>query len=92
MAITPICPLSLSSRPIVLPASHHIEVRVCDSHDHEVKLWADGILTATVGKDEWVSIEQALRPAQFLILEKDYSYFATLREKLRWGSGRPSRR
>jgi NAD+ kinase len=92
MAITPICPLSLSSRPIVLPASHHIAVRVCDSHTHEVKLWADGILTATVGNDEWVSVEQAPKPAQFLILEKDYSYFATLREKLRWGSGRPSRR
>jgi NAD+ kinase len=92
MAITPICPLSLSSRPIVLPSSHHIEVRVCNSHDHEVKLWADGILTATVANDESVSVQQAPKSAQFLILEKDYSYFATLREKLRWGSGRPSRR
>lgn len=92
IAITPICPLSLSSRPIVLPSSHHIEVRVCNSHDHEVKLWADGILTATVGNDESVSVQQAPKSAQFLILEKDYSYFATLREKLRWGSGRPSRR
>jgi NAD+ kinase len=92
IAITPICPLSLSSRPIVLPSSHHIEVRVCNSHDHEVKLWADGILAATVGNDEWVSVQQAPKPAQFLILEEDYSYFATLREKLRWGSGRPSRR
>ncbi len=92
IAITPICPLSLSSRPIVLPASHHIEVRVCGSHDHEVKLWADGILMATVEDDEWVSIEQSPKSAQFLILEKDYSYFATLREKLHWGSGRPSRR
>jgi NAD+ kinase len=92
VAITPICPLSLSSRPIVLPASHHIEVRVCNSHDHEVKLWADGILAAPVGNNEWVSVEQAPKPAQFLILEKDYSYFATLREKLHWGSGRPNRR
>ncbi len=92
VAITPICPLSLSSRPIVLPASHHIEVRVCNSHDHEVKLWADGILAAPIENDEWVSIEQAPKPAQFLILEKDYSYFATLREKLHWGSGRPNRR
>ncbi len=92
IAITPICPLSLSSRPIVLPSSHHIEVRVCNSHDHEVKLWADGILATTVGNDESVSVQQAPKSAQFLILEKDYSYFATLREKLRWGSGRPSRR
>jgi NAD+ kinase len=92
IAITPICPLSLSSGPIVLPSSHHIEVRVCNSHDHEVKLWADGILATTVGNDESVSVQQSPKSAQFLILEKDYSYFATLREKLRWGSGRPSRR
>ncbi|MGL5832670.1 MAG: NAD(+) kinase [Waterburya sp.] len=84
IAITPICPLSLSGRPLVLPPG--TMVSVCPLRDYEVntKLWTDGSLGATIWPGQRVVIKMANAEAHFIILRESYSFYETLREKLQW--------
>lgn len=88
ITVTPICPLSLSSRSIVLPAHDVIEVNPLQQLDQSLKLWGDGILCAPLLPCQVVRIETAPQPAKFIILEENHSYFRTLREKLNWAGAR----
>lgn len=86
ICITPICPASLSSRPIVLHSHRQIRVNASQPTDIPIRLWSDGIPVYTLGLGQQVTISEAPLPANFLIFERDTSYFRTLREKLHWGS------
>jgi NAD+ kinase len=84
IAITPICPLSLSSRSIVLPAGSVVSIWPLSDPDMTTKLWMDGVLATSIWPGQRVDIRMAERPAQFIILQENYSYYQTLREKLQW--------
>ncbi|MBW4655007.1 MAG: NAD(+) kinase [Kaiparowitsia implicata GSE-PSE-MK54-09C] len=84
IAVTPICPLSLSSRPIVLPPGSIVSVWPLADRDLTTKLWMDGVLATSIWPGQRVDIRTADFSAQFIILRDDYSYFKTLREKLQW--------
>ena len=84
MIITPICPLSLSSRPIVLPPGSVISIWPLADRDLNTKLWMDGVLATAIWPGQRVDIRMADRPAHFIILRDNYSYYQTLREKLQW--------
>lgn len=84
IAVTPICPLSLSGRPLVLPPGSVVRVRPLRNYELETKLWTDGALGATIWPGQIVSIEMAKCQAQFIILRESYSFYDTLREKLQW--------
>ncbi|MGL5076005.1 MAG: NAD(+) kinase, partial [Waterburya sp.] len=88
IAITPICPLSLSGRPLVLPPGS--VVSVCPIRDYEVntKLWTDGALGTTIWPGQRVMIKMANCQAHFIILRESYSFYDTLREKLQWAGTR----
>jgi NAD+ kinase len=84
IAVTPICPLSLSGRPLVLPPGSVVRVRPLRNYELETKLWTDGALGATIWPKQSVSIEMAKCHAHFIILRESYSFYETLREKLQW--------
>ena len=84
IAVTPICPLSLSGRPLVLPPGSVVSVRPLRNYELETKLWTDGALGATIWPGQIVSIEMAKCQAYFIILRESYSFYETLREKLQW--------
>ncbi len=86
IAITPICPASLSSRPLVLSNHCSFTVYASQPADLLIKLWADGVPVTRLQIGQRAYIQLAQKSAQFLTLERDPSYFRTLREKLRWGS------
>ena len=88
IAITPICPLSLSGRPLVLAPG--TIVSVCPIRDYEVntKLWTDGALGTTIWPGQRVVIKMANCQAHFIILRESYSFYQTLREKLQWAGTR----
>jgi NAD+ kinase len=88
IAITPICPLSLSGRPLILPPGS--VVSVCPIRDYEVntKLWTDGALGTTIWPGQRVMIKMANCQANFIILRESYSFYETLREKLQWAGTR----
>jgi len=82
--VTPICPLSLSSRPIVLPLGSTISIWPLADKEPDTKLWMDGVLAAPIWPGQRAEIRMADCQAKFIILRENYSYYQTLREKLGW--------
>ncbi len=88
IVITPICPLSLSSRAIVVPPGCVVSVWPLMDRELNTKLWTDGVLGTAIWPGQRVDIRMADCHAKFIILREDYSYYQTLREKLMWAGAR----
>jgi NAD+ kinase len=88
ITVTPICPLSLSSRAIVIPPRSIVSIWPLADRDLSTKLWMDGVLATSIWPGQRVDIGMADCEAQFIILKEDYSYYQTLREKLQWAGAR----
>lgn len=88
LVVTPICPLSLSSRPIVLPARSSVSIWPLEDHSLNTKLWMDGVLATSIWPGQRVQVTMAECQARFIILRDHYSFYQTLREKLAWAGAR----
>jgi len=88
ITITPICPMSLSSRPLVLPPGCVVSVWPLGDYDLSTKLWMDGVLSTSIWTGHHVDIRMADCRAKFIILRENNSYYQTLREKLLWAGTR----
>lgn len=86
--VTPICPLSLSSRPVVLPAGSVVSIWPLQDRELSTKLWMDGVLATSIWPGQRVDVSVADAQARFILLREDYSYYQTLREKLMWAGAR----
>ncbi|GAB4482278.1 MAG: NAD(+)/NADH kinase [Thermodesulfovibrionales bacterium] len=81
--MTPICPHTLTNRPIVLPADYHVEVILC-SVSEDVVLTLDGQIGFPLKRDDVVHVTRAAVTTRLLMpVERDY--FDVLRKKLKWG-------
>ncbi|MEJ5348790.1 MAG: NAD(+)/NADH kinase [Desulfosoma sp.] len=81
--LTPICPFTLTNRPIILPASSLIEVRL-DEKAQDVTLTCDGQVGYHLSPKD--SISMAMSPHSLkLIKPASTDYFDILRTKLKWG-------
>lgn len=83
IALTPICPHALTQRPLVLPQSARVIVRV-RSHESEVSLTADGYEGLALMDGDAVEIRKSGYPVD-IIASPRRSRFDILRAKLRWG-------
>ncbi len=88
IAVTPICPLSLSSRPIILPPGSVVSIWPLQDRDLSTKLWMDGVLATSIWPGQRVDVRMADCQVRFIILREDYSFYRTLREKLQWAGAR----
>lgn len=88
IAVTPICPLSLSSRPIILPPGSVVKIWPLADLELNSKLWTDGVLATSIFPGQWVAVRMADCRAKFIILRESYSFYQTLREKLQWAGAR----
>ena len=88
ISVTPICPLSLSSRPIVIPPGCVVSIWPLQEQDLTTKLWADGVLCTAIWPGQRVDVRMADCQAKFITLRENYSFFQTLREKLLWAGTR----
>ena len=80
--MTPICPHTLTSRPIVLPDIFTLEIKIKSGED--VYLTLDGQAGFPLKIDDSVRIKKADYKTKFLLLH-DRDYFKILRSKLKWG-------
>lgn len=80
-ALTPICPHSLTQRPVVLPGHFSIDMK---TPDKSALVIIDGQDMHEFGYGDTISINLAKNPAR-LIHRKDFNYFDVLKEKLSWG-------
>jgi NAD+ kinase len=83
MVLTPICPHTLTNRPIVLPGSSRIEVRL-KSESQDVFLTLDGQVGFNLVKGDSVIITKAPFKTS-LVIPPERNYFEILRTKLSWG-------
>lgn len=84
LAIVPICPHTLSNRPIVLPADQPIEVCL-GQESMAAKVSYDGHSQLIMKNDNRVRITRYPEPITLLHPE-DYDYFEVLRAKLYWSA------
>lgn len=84
IVMTPVCPHSLTQRPIVLPDES--EIRICLNHrPGHVLLTLDGQDAVDMKEDDVVSIHRFKRHALQLISSPTRDYFSLLREKFKFG-------
>jgi NAD+ kinase len=83
MLLTPICPHSLSERPLVLPATKPIRLRI-NERNPDLLLCADGLDSAKLQGNDEVTVSCA--GGTNLIQLAEQSYFSLLRTKLSWGT------
>lgn len=88
MSVTPICPLSLSSRPVVIPPGSVVSIWPLEDKDLSTKLWMDGVLATSIWPGQRVDVRMADSQADFIVLGQTYSFYQTLREKLHWAGAR----
>lgn len=84
IVLTPICPHTLTNRPLVLPGG--AEVEICQrSPDQQVILTLDGQEGVPLEPDQRVRVVRSEHEL-VLLQPADRSYFEILRTKLQWGS------
>lgn len=88
ITVTPICPMSLSSRPLILPPGSVVSIWPLGDYDLSTKLWTDGVLATSIWPGHRVDVRMADCRAKFIILRENNSYYQTLREKLLWAGTR----
>ena len=81
--ISPICPHTMTYRPLVVPDSVTVEVSLL-SGDEEVFLTLDGQIGFPFLADDRLTIDHHPCPVRLVRIEK-LGFFEVLRSKLRWG-------
>ena len=82
--LTPICPFTLTNRPIIIPDTSVIQIKIKNESEEAVLLTFDG----QVGFDLYYADKVIIRKSEKkikLFRPPDHSYFNILRTKLMWG-------
>lgn len=82
LVLTPICPHTISNRPIVLKPNVEIRIKYL-SHYPPIEIIFDGFPCFMMKTGESITITHAKRMFR-LVTMPDHDYFATLRNKLGW--------
>ena len=84
IALVPLCPHALSNRPITLPDTARIEVRLVQGANARAHF--DGQETVDLMPGDSVRLQRSPHRVR-LLHPPGYSYFAMLRQKLHWSEG-----
>ncbi len=82
MIITPICPHTISNKPLVLMPSCQLEIK-CLSHRLPVEVSFDGTASLSLAPSEILTIRRSSKSFKLVQLAW-HDYFFTLRKKLGW--------
>lgn len=83
LVFTPICPHTLSVRPLVLPEDFKVDI-VISSHAKDIFLTIDGQIGFALKKEDRVRVKIA-EEKTYIVAPVGRDYFKILREKLKWG-------
>jgi NAD+ kinase len=83
MIITPICPFTLTNRPIILPSHVTIQVEIAGPST-DVTLTLDGQVGCPIHQSDRMTITAAATPLR-IIKAPDVDHFEILRSRLKWG-------
>jgi NAD+ kinase len=84
VVVVPICPHTLTDRPIVIAANQPIEIRLLPREETGAAVAVDGRSIGAIAPDDILTISAAGRRIQ-LIHPPGYDFYEILRSKLLWG-------
>jgi NAD+ kinase len=90
LVIAPICPHTLSDRPIVVSSAATIEIRLLERPESRAQVVCDGFVLGDAQPCDRVQIRQS-QDEVTLLHPPGYDYFRLLRSKLHWGRGNTDR-
>jgi len=83
IVLVPICPHTLSHRPLVINGDSQIEIRLIDLDQAEVFVSVDGYIEYTIKNQEQITINRSQTSVKLVHLN-NYNYYDALRSKLGW--------
>ena len=86
LVLVPICPHTLSDRPIVVGADSIVEIELADRFEARAQVVCDGMVLSDLEPGERLRVCRAPIVAT-LLHPPDHDYYRILRSKLHWGRG-----
>ncbi len=84
IVLAPICPHTLSDRPILIPGGSVTEIELLENHGNQADVSGDGDLIGTLATGDRLRISAAAQRVE-LLHPPGYDYYGVLRSKLYWG-------
>jgi NAD+ kinase len=84
IVLTPICPHTLTQRPLVLPETSRVEIRVHLQRGGDVHLTVDGQVGEALAEGDVVHVRRSEHAVRLLV-PPGRNRFEVMRAKLRWG-------
>jgi NAD+ kinase len=86
LVVAPICPHTLSDRPIIVSGRSVIEVRLSDRPDTRAEITCDGVPLGELLPGQRLEVHPTTQKITLLHPQK-FEYYRLLRSKLHWGRG-----
>ena len=84
--VSAICPMSLASRPIVVPPQSQLVIKPIREKKQKIKLWLDGSSGCLIEANDTCLIKKSNHSTSIIILDENLSYYKTITQKLHWAS------
>jgi len=84
--MTPICPFTLTNRPLIISDSATVKIRL-EKKSSDIMLTFDGQEGLKISDQDTITIQKGSRPINMITMP-DQHYFDVLKAKLRWSGGR----
>ena len=84
--VSAICPMSLASRPIVVPPESQLVIKPIKDKTQKIKLWLDGSSGCLIEENDTCLIKKSNHSTSIIILDENLSYYKTITRKLHWAS------
>lgn len=84
--ITPICPFTLTNRPLIVPDSVSIEIKL-EKKSADIMLTFDGQVGRQICEQDTIVVRKSLHPVTMITIPGQH-YFDVLKNKLSWSGGR----
>ena len=84
--VSAICPMSLASRPIVVPPESQLVIKPIKGMKQKIKLWLDGTCGCVIEANDTCLIQKSKHSTSIIILDENLSYYKTITQKLHWAS------
>jgi NAD+ kinase len=86
MVMTPICPFTLTNRPLIIPDAATVTIKL-EKRSEDIMLTFDGQQGLAIDDRDTIAVCKSPHPI-FMISEPNQPYYDVLKAKLRWSGGR----
>ncbi len=86
IVMTPICPFTLTNRPLIVPDSACIRIRLVHKSS-DIMLTFDGQTGMEITEKDIILVRKGPHPVNMIVMPERH-YFEVLKTKLRWSGGR----